>query len=112
MTNIKPHSVDVSWDAQSGVSSYTVQYTLALQDGQLAVCTPGTPSTAYSGSASTTGASTKIIVKGSGNNMLRPFTTYFITVTAVSANVSTAPSTAIPVTTAQSGTILFWFLSF
>ena len=100
MTNIHPHSVDLSWSAQSGVDSYTVQYTQTQGASQLGECKNST----HSGSVSTTSASTSITVQGSGDDMVRAFTTYSITVTAVTVNRgSSAPSTAVLVTTAQTG---------
>ena len=101
MTNIH-HSVDLSWSTQSGVASYTVQYTQTQGASQLGECKNST----HSGSVSTTSASTSITVQGSGDGMVKAFTTYSITVTAVSATSalgSSAPSSAVLVTTAQTG---------
>ena len=95
------------WDTQSGVASYTVQYTQTQGDDQLGNCRDAT----HSGSVSTTDASTSITVQGSGNDMLRAFTTYSITVTAVSVTSllgSSGPSTAVVVTTAQTG--IYWYV--
>ena len=102
VTNIHPHSVGLSWSAQSGVASYTVQYTQIQGASQLGECKNST----HSGSVSTTSASPSITVQGSGDDMVRAFTTYSITVTAVSATSflgSSAPSAAVFVTTAQTG---------
>ena len=104
VTNIQPHSVVVSWDAQSNVNSYTVQYTNTHGASQLEACM----SSIHSNSVTTTGASTSITVQGSGDAALRAFTTYSITVTAVSATSflgSSAPSVAVLVTTTQTGII-------
>ena len=94
--------MDVSWDAQSGVGRYTVQYTKTQGASQLGDCT----SSVHSNSVSTTDASTTITVQGSGDAMLRAFTTYSITVTAmsvISSLGSSAPSSGVFVTTAQTG---------
>ena len=102
VTNIHPHSVGLSWRAQSGVDSYTVKYTQTQGASQLGECKNST----HSGSVSTTNASTSITVQGSGDDMVRAFTTYSITVTAVSATNfpdSSAPSAAVVVTTTQTG---------
>ena len=107
VTNIQPHSVDLMWDTQSGVASYTVQYTKTQGHSQHGECKSET----HSGSVSTTDASTNITVQGSGNDMLRAFTTYSITVTAASVTSllgSSAPSTAVVVTTAQTG--IYWYV--
>ena len=108
VANIQPHSLNLSWDAQSGVYSYTVQYTKIQGASQLGECKNST----HSGSVSTTDASTSITVQGSGDDMVRVFTTYSITVTAVTVNRnSSAPSTAVLVTTAQTGLtflVLYW----
>ena len=108
MANIQPHSLNLSCDAQSGVYSYTVQYTKIQGASQLGECKNNT----HSGSVSTTDASTSITVQGSGDDMVRVFTTYSITVTAVTVNRnSSAPSAAVLVTTAQTGLtflVLYW----
>ena len=109
MTNIQPHSVVVSWDAQSDVNSYTVQYTKTQGASQLGTCM----SSIHSNSVTIIGASTSITVQGSGDDMVRAFTTYSITVTAVSVTSalgSSAPSSAVFVTTAQTGIIYYVFL--
>ena len=111
MTNIHPHSVGLSWSAQSGVDSYTVQYTQTQGASQLGECKNST----HSGSVSTTGASTSITVQGSGDDMLMEFTTYSITVTAVRVSGfagSSASSSEVFVTTAQTGSICLLFISF
>ena len=109
VTNIHPHSVGLSWSAQSGVASYTVQYTQTQGASQLGECKNST----HSGSVSTTSASPSITVQGSGDDMVRAFTTYSITVTAVSATSflgSSAPSTAVVVTTTQTGSTHLVFI--
>ena len=101
--------MDLSWSAQSGVDSYTVQYTQTQGASQLGECKNST----HSGSVSTTSASTSITVQGSGDDMVRTFTTYSITVTAVSVTSfpgSSAPSAAVLVTTAQTGLTIQWNL--
>ena len=102
VTNIHPHSVDLSWNAQPGVGSYIVQYTQTQGASQLGECKDSN----NSGSVSTTNASTSITVQGSGDDIVRAFTTYSITVTAVSVTSflgSSAPSVAVLVTTTQTG---------
>ena len=107
MANIQTHSVDMSWNVQSGVDSYTVQYIQTQGDSQQGECKNST----HSGSVSTTDASTSITVQGSGNDTVRAFTTYSITVTAVTVNRgSSAPSAAIFVTTAQTGLTYLVFI--
>ena len=98
-----PHAVDMSWNAQSGVDSYTVQYIQTQGASQLGDCKNST----HSGSVSTTDASASTTVQGSGDDMVRVFTTYSITVTAVTVNRgSSAPSAAVFVTTAQTGSTI------
>ena len=94
--------MDLSWDAQSGVASYTVQYTQTQGASQLGECKDAS----HSGSISSTDASTSITVQGSGDDMVRAFTTYSITVTAVSDLnfLGSVTSAAVLVTTAQTGT--------
>ena len=101
VTNIQPHSVDLSWDVQFGVERYIIHYSQVQGPSQMGACN-GT----HSGSFSTINDSTRITVRGSGDDMLRAFTTYSITVTAVRVTIgSSAPSVPVHVTTAQTGII-------
>ena len=103
VTNIQPHSVDLSWNAQSGVDRYIVHYSQAQRLSQMGACN-GT----HSGSFSTNNVTTSITVPGNGVDRLQAFTTYSITVTAVRVSIgSSALSGAVHVTTAQTGNGLY-----
>ena len=96
----------LSWDAQSNVASYTVWYKKTVGDIQLGNC----KNTIQMASVSTTDNSTSIALRGSGDDMLKAFTTYSFTVTAVSATSllgSSALSSAVVATTAQTG--MYWY---
>ena len=95
VSEVQPHSVRVSWQAVEGADTYTVTFTQTMGDQQLGLC-----SDSHSGSVSTESPSLSVLV--GENDMLRAFTTYSITVTAVSAVLgSSQDSQPVTVTTAQ-----------
>ena len=95
VSEVQPHSVRVSWQAVEGADTYNVRFTQTMGDEQLGLC-----SSSHSGSMSTEGPSLSVVV-GEGD-MLRAFTTYSITVAAVSAVLgSSGDSQPMTVTTAQ-----------
>ena len=77
VSEVQPHSVRVSWQAVEGADTYTVTFTQTMGDQQLGLCTDS-----YSGSLATSNLITDI--GGEDDDMLQAFTTYSITVTAVS----------------------------
>ena len=84
VSDIQPHSVRVSWSAQSDVDRYTVNYVLQQGHAQQGLCrqTPqfGSITTAES-------TATSVTLEGSGGDgefRLRAFATYAVTITAVS----------------------------
>ena len=94
VTEVQPHSVRVSWQAVQGADTYTVRL-----GEQLGLCSAAS----HSVSVSTEGFSLSVVV-GEGDDMLRAFTTYSITVVAVSAVLhSSEGSQPVTVTTAQTG---------
>ena len=97
MSEVQPHSVRVSWQAVEGADTYTVRFTQTMGDEQQGLCV----SSSHSVSVSTEGPSLSVVV-GEGDEMLRAFTTYSITVAAVSAVLgSSEDSQPMTVTTAQ-----------
>ena len=95
MSEVQPLSVRVSWQAVEGADTYTVTFTQTMGDEQLGLC-----SASHSGSVSTEGSSLSVVV--GEDEMLRAFTTYSITVTAVSYVLgSSQDSQPVTVTTAQ-----------
>ena len=78
MSEVEPHSVRVSWQAVEGADMYTITFTQTMGTELQGLC-----SAAHSGSVSTEGSSLSVVV--GEDEMLRAFTTYSITVTAVSA---------------------------
>ena len=96
MSEVQPHSVRVSWQAVEGADMYTVTFTQTMGNEQLGLCT-----NSHSGSVEAVNGLTVVII-GEGNEMLRAFTTYSITVAAVSAVLgSSGDSQPVTVTTAQ-----------
>ena len=99
VTEVQPHSVRVSWQAVQGAHTYTVRLTETMGEQQMGLCS----SASNSVSVSTEGFSLSVVV-GEGDDMLRAFTTYSITVVAVSAVLgSSEGSQPVTVTTAQTG---------
>ena len=97
-SEIQPHSVRVSWQAVEGADTYTVTFTQTMGDQQLGLC-----SDSHSGSVETVNSLT-VVIMGEGDDMLRAFTTYSITVAAVSAVLGNGEySQPMIVTTAQTG---------
>ena len=98
VSEVQPHSVRVSWQAVEGADTYTVTFTQTMGDQQLGLC-----SDSHSVLVSTEGPSLSVVV--GEDDMLRAFTTYSITVVAVSdVSGSSGESQPMTVTTAQAGT--------
>ena len=96
VSEVQPHSVRVSWQAVEGADTYTVTFTQTMGDQQLGLC-----SDSHSVSVSTEGPSLSVVV-GESDEILRAFTTYSITVTAVCAVLgSSEDSQPVTVTTVQ-----------
>ena len=92
MSEVQPHTVRVSWQAVEGADTYTVTFTQTMGDKQC--------SDSHSVSVSTEGPSLSVVV--GEDEMLRAFTTYSITVAAVSGvSGSNEDSQPMTVTTAQ-----------
>ena len=99
VTEVQPHSVRVSWQAVQGADTYTVRLTETMGEQQLGLCS----SASHSVSVSTEGFSLSVVVE-KGDDMLRAFTTYSITVVTVNAVLgSSEGSQPVTVTTAQTG---------
>ena len=100
VSEVQPHSVRVSWQAVERADMYTVTFTQTMKDQQLRLC-----SDSHSVSVSTEGSSTSpSVVVGEGDDMLRAFTTYSITVTAESASGNSIDNQPMTVTTEQTST--------
>ena len=99
MSEVQPHSVRVSWQAVEGTDMYTVTFTQTMGDQQLGLCN----SSSHSVSVET--SNTNIDIAGDGDDdMLRAFTTYSITVTAVSVSGNSIDSQPVIITTEQTST--------
>ena len=96
VSDVQPHSVRVSWQAVEGADTYTVTFIQTMGDEQQGLCTAS-----HSGSVETVIGLT-VVIMGEGDDMLRAFTTYSITVAAVSDVLgSSVDSGPVTVTTAQ-----------
>ena len=97
VSEVQPHSVRVSWQAVEGADTYTVTFTQTMGNEQLGLC-----SDSHSVSVSTEAPSLSVVV--GEDDMLQEFTTYSITVVAVSDVVgSSEESQPMTVTTVQTG---------
>ena len=76
VSEVQPHSVRVSWQAVEGADTYTVTFTQTMGDEEEGLCSD-------SPSVSVSTESTSVVV-GVEDDMLQAFTTYTITVVAVS----------------------------
>ena len=82
--NRKTTSLSVSWDAVNNADRYTVTFTRATGDEQQGTCIEATHTASVTVDAPSTTASIDIgqDVESSVTNMLRAYSTYFITVVA------------------------------
>ena len=97
-------SVTVSWEAVSDADSYTVTFRQVVGSGQEGLCTQSTHEASVSVDAPSTSASIGVgqMLDGDDTTMLRAYTTYSITVVAVSdLTGSSEDSDPITNTTAQ-----------
>ena len=97
VNNVQPTSVQVSWQAVEFANRYCVRLTQTMGEKQLGLCSP---THVHSVAVETSNLST--VVGQTDNNMLRPYTTYSITVVAMSGLWgSSEESKPITVTTNQ-----------
>ena len=95
VSEVQPHSVRVSWQTVERADTYTVTFTQTMGDEQQGLCTDS-----HSVSVSTEGSSLSVVV--GEDDMLRAFTTYSITVTAILSDMcSSGDSQPVTVTTTQ-----------
>ena len=78
VSDVQPHSVRVSWEAVEGADMYTIRFRQTVGNEQQGQC-----ASSHSGSVESVNGVTVVII-GEGDEMLRAFTTYSITVAAVS----------------------------
>ena len=110
MTDVQPHSVRVSWSAQSDVDRYTVNYDLQQGDAQLGLCRLDSQSALVTANSTATSVTVEG-TDGNGEFRLRAFATYSVTVTAVSeVRGDSDPSSPVLFTTAQTGSAQYMYL--
>ena len=101
MSDVQPHSVRVSWQTVEEANTYIVTFTQTMGDEQQGLCT------SFSHSVSVETSNPNIDIAGEqreGDDMLRAFTTYSITVTAVSVSGNSMDSQPVTITTEQTST--------
>ena len=109
MTTVEPATVEVSWHSVDIADRYTVTFTKTLGDEQQGLCT-GVNSVHSASITVSTSPATIDVGQDVGidvTNMLRAYTTYFITVAAVSDILGNSEeSEAVELTTIQTSTHL------
>ena len=95
MSEVQPHSVRVSWQAVEGADTYTITFTQIMGNEQEGLC-----SSSHSGSVETING-LSVVIMGEGDEILRAFTTYSITVAAVSAVLGSSGDSQPMTVTAQ-----------
>ena len=103
--NVGTTSVSVSWDAVDDADRYTVTFTRAIGDDQEGACPDSTHTASVTVNAPSTTASINIgeNVESSVTDMLRAYSTYFITVVASNGGGNSGDSDQISILTSQIG---------
>ena len=103
--NVGTTSVSVSWNAVNDADRYTVTFTHAIGDDQEGECDGGQHTASVTVDAPSTTASINIgeNVESSVDDMLRAYSTYFITVVASNGGGNSDDSEQIPILTSQIG---------
>ena len=102
--NVETTSVLVSWDAVNDADRYTVTFTRATQEEQQGACTMSTHTASVTVNAPSTTASINIGENvESAADMLRAYSTYFITVVASNGGGNSDDSEQISILTSQIG---------
>ena len=94
MSEIQHHSARVSWQAVEGADTYTVIFSQTMGNQQQGLC-----STTHSVAVYTEDSSLSVVI--GEDHMMRAFTTYSITVVALSGVCSSEDSQPVTVATAQ-----------
>ena len=102
--NVGTTSVSVSWNAVNDADRYTVTFTRATGDEQKGVCDSGQHTATVTVNAPSTTASINIGENvESAADMLRAYSTYFITMVASNGGGNSDDSEQIPILTSQIG---------
>ena len=101
--NVGTTSVSVSWDAVNDADRYTVTFTRATGDEQEGACTGSTHTATVTVDAPSTTASINIGGNVVSSDMLRAYSTYFITMVASNGGGNSDDSDQIPILTSQIG---------
>ena len=103
--NVGTTSVSVSWNAVNDADRYTVTFTHAIGDDQEGACDSGQHTATVTVDAPSTTASINIgeNVESSVDDMLRAYSTYFITVVASNDGGNSDDSEQISILTSQIG---------
>ena len=103
--NVGTTSVSVSWDAVNDADRYTVTFRRATQEEQQGACDGAQHTASVTVNATSTTASINIggNVESSVTDMLRAYSTYFITMVASNGGGNSDDSDEISILTSQIG---------
>ena len=101
--NVGTTSVSVSWDVVNDADRYTVTFTRATGDEQQGACTFSTHTASVTVDAPSTTASIDIGQDVEESDMLRAYSTYFITVVASNGGGNSEDSGQLSILTSQIG---------
>ena len=101
--NVGTTSVSVSWDAVDNADRYTVTFTRAIGDEQEGTCTGSTHTASVTVDAPSTTIDIGENVAPDVDDMLRAYSTYFITVVASNDGGNSVASEQISILTSQIG---------
>ena len=101
--NVGNTSVSVSWDAVNDADRYTVTFTRATGDEQEGTCTMSSHTASVTVDATSTTASIDIGQDVEESDMLRAYSTYFITVVASNDGGNSEDSDQISILASQIG---------
>ena len=103
VVNVGTTSVSVSWDVVNDADRYTVTFTRATGDEQEGACPMSTHTATVTVDAPSTTASIDIGENVVSSDMLRAYSTYFITMVASNDGGNSGDSEQIPILTSQIG---------
>ena len=108
VTAVEPASVRVSWQSVENADSYTITFTKATGDDQEGLCRDATHTANVSVTTTSATIAVGLDVESDVRDMLRAYTTYFITVVAVSEVLGTGRvSDPVEHTTIQRGIYMY-----
>ena len=106
MDDVEPASVRVSWQSVENADNYTVTFTQAMGDDQEGLCSALSHTASVSVTTTSATIAVGLDVGSSARDMLRAYTTYFITVVAVSDTLGNIDESGTEHTTVQTSKLI------